>query len=169
MKSLNRIEVIIGGILVLIFIIWSYDTCSSSSKKYQPQEPPQQEQPDNQEPRAQEDAEQTTTTNSNTTAPAPTQQPVQAAPAQSAAFPVIYVKIDKLKMRDKPFLSGSTVLKELPKNAELYYLNNNTDYTDKITLDGVLYDEPWLEVQTKDGQSRGWVYGGGIRLYKLSN
>lgn len=157
MKSINRIEYIIGGILVLIFLIWSYDTCSSSSEKYQQKEPPVQEQP---EPKP---AEQPVAQNPTPTQPSPA--PVQSAPAASA-LPIIYVFTDKLKMRDKPFLSGSVVLVELSKNAELYFLNNKTDYTDKITLGTVAYDEPWIEVQTKDRQFRGWVYGGGVRFYK---
>jgi hypothetical protein len=158
MKSINRIEYIVGGILVFLFLIWSYNTCSSSSEKYQPKEPPVQEQP---EPKPAEPAAQNPPT--TTTQPAPA--PVQSAPA-ATALPIIYVFTDKLKMRDKPFLSGSVVLAELSKNAELYFLNNKTDYTDKITLGTVTYNEPWIEVQTKDRQFRGWVYGGGVRFYK---
>lgn len=166
MKSLNRLEIIIGAVLVLIFVIWSYDSCTSRVKKYQPQEPPPQEQPAEEEAPAQDNNQATSNSNTNNNTPAPVQQPVQQVPVQSAPFPTVFVKIDKLKMRDKPFISGSQILIELPKGAELYYLNNHTKYEDKFTLEGVTYSEPWLEVQTKDGQKRGWVYGGGIRIYQ---
>ena len=41
-----------------------------------------------------------------------------------------------------------------------------TTYKDKITLNSVAYDEPWLEVQTKDGKYKGWIYAGGVRAYQ---
>ncbi len=162
MKGLNRIELIVGGILVLIFLVWSFDTCSTSNKKYQPQEPAKQEEPKPQadnntnpnQPAANNDA-------ANPTPAQPAPVPVQTAPT----YTIVYVSTEKLNMRDKPFLSGSQIVTELRIGDELYYLNNKSEYKAKITLDNIPYEEPWIEVQTKDGK-RGWVYGGGIRFYK---
>ena len=41
---------------------------------------------------------------------------------------------------------------------------NEATFTEKINLRGTTYDEPWLKVQTQEGQI-GWVYGGGVKFY----
>lgn len=172
MKGLNRIELVVGGILVSIFLIWSYDTCSSSNQKYQRQQPAQQEEPapqaDNNTNNNNQNSNNNNTNTSNNNAnnpttvqPQPTQPPVQAVPN----IITIYISTEKLNMRNKPFLTGSQVIEELPRGTELFYLNNKSEYKDKITIDGVLYDEPWLEVQTKAGK-KGWIFAGGVRFYK---
>lgn len=168
MKSLQRVETVIIAVLVLIFLVWSYDACSSRRKRYQPQEPPASEQPAAEQqptqgaPAADNAAPATTNSAPATTTPAPT----TAAPA-APAFSTVYVHVAGLKLRDKATLSGSQVLAELPKGAALYYLNNKTTYNDQITLDNVAYNEPWIEVQTTDSrQIRGWVYAGGVRFYQ---
>lgn len=166
MKSLSRIEVVVGGILILIFLIWSVDRCQSGNKKYQPQEPPQQENTDANTASPDNSTTDTTPAANNTpSTPTPVQVTPTPAPAASP-FTVLYVHVEGLKVRDKPFISGSQVLTQLSKNTEVYYLNNKTEYPDKITLEGVEYNEPWVEVQTKDGKYRGWVYGGGVKFYK---
>jgi len=163
MKGLNRIELVVGGIIVMIFLIWSYDTCSSSNEKYKPQVPTEQE------PATQADNNDNANNNSNSNAtnnPTPQVQPTPAPPVQVApTYITVYVSTERLNMRDKPFLSGSKVVAELFKGAELFYLNNKTEYRNKITIDNIPYDEPWLEVQTKEGK-KGWIYAGGVRFYK---
>lgn len=170
MKSLQKLETAIIAILVLIFLVWSYDACSARRKRHQPQEPPVTEQPTTQPT---EQPAQPTTDPANSAAPttAPTTSPVTTQPAQptatAAAFSTVYVHINGLKLRDKATLSGSQVLAELPKGSALYYLNNKTTYNDQITLDNVTYNEPWIEVQTTDSrQLRGWIYAGGVRFYQ---
>lgn len=75
----------------------------------------------------------------------------------------IYVWVDKLRMREAPN-TKSKVLKELSAADPLKFLNEKTDFTQKITLRGTLFDEPWLKVETRDKQI-GWVYGGGVKFY----
>lgn len=165
MKSLNRIEIVVGGILVLIFLIWSFDRCQSNSSKYQPIEAPQEkvDPPSNQDNNNTSSSESSPTT--TTTAPAPKPvQPVVVAPVQT--YSAVFIHTDKLKLRDQPFVKDSKILMELPRGMELSYLGNKTTYKDKFTLDNVAYDAPWLEVQTKDGRLKGWVYGGGVKAYK---
>lgn len=78
--------------------------------------------------------------------------------------PMVYVYVEGLKLREEPYLN-KTVLAELTINTTLTYLNEKTPFAQKITLDNVTYNEPWLKVQTSDNLS-GWVYGGGVRFYK---
>ena len=75
----------------------------------------------------------------------------------------IYVWVDKLRMRAAPD-TKSKVLKELSAADPLTFLKEKSDFTQKITLRGTLFDEPWLKVKTRDNQI-GWVYGGGVKFY----
>ena len=45
------------------------------------------------------------------------------------------------------------------------YLNEKTDYKERINLRGTLFNEPWLKIQTDDGKE-GWVYGGAVKFYE---
>ena len=102
------------------------------------------------------------------------QQPVQQPqPAQNEprvvtveTSPTIFVNVNGLKLRDKPGVSGTNVLSQLPLHTALLFLNEQTDFREPITIEGVEYNEPWVKVKTKDGQYTGWVYGGGVRFYK---
>lgn len=168
MKSLQRIETVIIAILILIFLVWSYDACSARRKRYQPQEPPASEQSAQEEAQEEQQPAATdpSTATQQPTTPAAT-SPTTAAPTTAPSFSTVYVYVNGLKLRDKATLSGSQVLTELPKGAALFYLNNKTTYNDQITLDNVAYNEPWIEVQTADSrQIRGWVYAGGVRFYQ---
>jgi hypothetical protein len=167
MKSLNRVELVLGGIIILIFMMWFLGKCSSLSK-YTPQEPVQKadtsaQNPANntQQPAAQQPAQTPTIIQT----PA---APVQTAPTKVAvdAAPTVYVITAGLKLRDKPGLNGTRVIGELPINTALSFLNEQTDFKDKITVDGITYNEPWIKVKTKDNAFEGWVFGGGVRPYQ---
>mgnify|MGYP000070300524 CR=1 FL=1 len=75
----------------------------------------------------------------------------------------IYTWVDRLRMRELPD-TKSGVIKELSAGDPLIYLKEKSDFTQKITLRGVAFDEPWLKVKTSDGKI-GWVYGGGVKFY----
>lgn len=75
----------------------------------------------------------------------------------------IYVWVDKLRMREAPN-TKSKIIKELSAADPLVFLNEKSDFTQKITLRGTLFDEPWLKVKTRDDKI-GWVYGGGVKFY----
>lgn len=161
MKSLNRVELVLGSIILLIFLIWRFDKCSNGSK-YEPQEP----------------AIEAVLTPAADPLPGPTTAQPSAAPtaapvvveavkpAVTQSSPVIYVKIDGLKMRDKPGTSGTKVVAQLGLNTPLSYLGEQTSFKEKITIGETSYDEPWVKVRTTDGKLEGWVFGGGVRFYK---
>ncbi len=75
----------------------------------------------------------------------------------------IYTWVDKLRMREMPD-TKSKIIKELSAGDPLQFLNEKSDFTQKITLRGIAFDEPWLKVKTSDGKT-GWVYGGGVKFY----
>ena len=75
----------------------------------------------------------------------------------------LYAWVNKLRVRSQPD-TKSEIIGELKEGEAVYYNNEKSDFTQKITLRGISYDEPWLKVTTEEGQT-GWVYGGGLRLY----
>lgn len=77
----------------------------------------------------------------------------------------IYVWVDKLRLRAEP-TTQSEMVTALKEGDALTFLNERSDFTEKINLRGTLFDEPWLKVSTKNDQE-GWVYGGGIKFYKI--
>lgn len=77
----------------------------------------------------------------------------------------IYVWVDKLRLRSESTTSSETVA-TLKEGQALTFLNERSDFTEKINLRGTLFDEPWLKVSTADGKE-GWVYGGGVKFYKI--
>ncbi|MGB1120878.1 MAG: SH3 domain-containing protein [Saprospiraceae bacterium] len=76
----------------------------------------------------------------------------------------LFVWAEGLKVRAEPYLTSSVVT-TLPLNAQISFQGETSSFKQKITLDGIEYDERWLKVKTPDGKN-GWVYGGGIRLYQ---
>lgn len=79
---------------------------------------------------------------------------------------MVYSWVDKLRLREEPN-TKSAVIKELKEGEELKFTGKKSDFTQKISLRGQLYDEPWLEVETHDGKI-GWAFGGGVKFYKPS-
>ncbi len=77
----------------------------------------------------------------------------------------IYVWVDKLRLRTVAD-TKSDIITELREGEALVYLEERSDFTEKISLRGTLFDEPWLKVKTKDDKE-GWVYGGGVKFYKI--
>ncbi len=76
----------------------------------------------------------------------------------------IYAWVDKLRVREAPD-TKSKIITELKQGDSLTYLQEQSDFTQKITLRGKSFDEPWLKVRTGQDQT-GWVYGGGVKFYK---
>ncbi|MEM1120563.1 MAG: SH3 domain-containing protein [Bacteroidota bacterium] len=98
-----------------------------------------------------------------------TEQPTTAVTAKKVekepAAIEIYVWVDKLRLRTEP-TTKSEMVTTLREGEALNFLNERSDFTEKINLRGTLFDEPWLKIATKNGQ-KGWVYGGGVKFYKI--
>ncbi len=75
----------------------------------------------------------------------------------------LYAWVDQLRVRasaDKK----SEIVEEIPEGGALTFLEEKSDFTEKINLRGTLFNEPWLKVETASGKI-GWVYGGGVKFY----
>lgn len=72
------------------------------------------------------------------------------------------VNIDRLRMRETAGEKGK-VIKELDKGTILYDEGEVSDFTTRIKLRGITFDEPWLKVSTED-RTVGWIYAGAIHL-----
>lgn len=86
--------------------------------------------------------------------PLPIEQPT------NKTSPDLTVSVDKLRLRDQAGENGK-VLTELEKGSKLYDLEEMSDFTTKLSLRGIQYDEPWLKVATENKET-GWVYGGAV-------
>ena len=79
------------------------------------------------------------------------------------------VLVQGLRMREHPTLKSKSIV-SIPEDSVVTLLGEKTDYSEKITLRGLEYNEPWYLVSFS--KYKGWVYGGGISLRetpKLSN
>lgn len=74
----------------------------------------------------------------------------------------LIVVLDKIRLRDKAGLDG-VELEQLTKGTKLTFLGEISNFTTKIMLRGIQYDDPWLKVQIKEGQE-GWIYGGAVKF-----
>ncbi len=72
----------------------------------------------------------------------------------------LVANIDYLRLRSKAGTDSETVAM-LERGQVMHDLGEISDFTTKVELRGVKYDEPWLKVETAEGQI-GWVYGGGV-------
>ena len=115
------------------------------------------------------------------TVPRPAAKPAPAAPSVEQTVPFnpggsnsgetsesgmknVWTVTGDVKLRGTPGLDGK-LLGKIPKGVQLTYLNIKTDKNQKLTVDGVEQDEPWLKIRTPRG-TVGWVYGGVVRFYK---
>lgn len=99
----------------------------------------------------------------NTSESDTTQNPQDSVIAETRPTVIpIYTWVDRLRLRTKPD-SKSEILMEFPEGTTLYFLGEKSEHTQKVTLRGKTYDEPWLKVGTADG-TQGWIYGGAVRF-----
>lgn len=95
-----------------------------------------------------------------------TPEPLPEA-AKTAIIPLIHheayiVTVDNLRMRQQP---GRTteVLRKMPEGSILLSDGTVSDFTDKITLRGKAYEEPYLKVYLRNKEEQlGWVYRGAL-------
>ncbi len=90
-----------------------------------------------------------------------TPPPSKVAPTNQSV--VIYAWVDRLRIRTEADTKADIVA-EVAEGAALEFLGEKSDFTEKITLRGTLFNEPWLKVRTASGKE-GWIYGGGVKFY----
>lgn len=156
---LPKLEIIIVGVLFLVFLIWSISKCSATRQTYAEQA-------------AEEQAEQTRLDSMDKaqakeaikgldTGMAPIKKPM---PETGERVTPLYVITPALNLRTGPGLKFK-VLERYSLHDELQFLGEVTDTTQKINLGEIVTDEPWIKVRSPKG-TEGWVYGAGVDFYK---
>lgn len=82
--------------------------------------------------------------------------------SSSSSNPSLQTAVADLRLRDAPG-EGGGIIAILAKGTELEDLGEVSNFTTRVQLRGITYDEPWIKVKTPQGQS-GWVYGGGLNF-----
>jgi len=91
-----------------------------------------------------------------------TDKKVKHSPELGVTNCKIFVNTDGLRLRATPGENGKEI-KKLSQDEEIKDLNESSTFTSKIKLDGVWYEEPWLNIETMDGV-KGWVFAGAVRF-----
>lgn len=98
--------------------------------------------------------------------PKPDPAPTKTPPATDAAAGVpLFVTIDGLKLRKEPGLKGEAI-EQLKLNEQVTFLNQKTDWSQEINMDGEKVTDYWVKVRTASGKT-GWVFGAGLHYYKM--
>ena len=98
--------------------------------------------------------------NSSTITETPTETIPEDIPVEKMV-PLI-VNLDNLRLRADAGEKGKEIGR-LPKGTVLQDLGEVSDFTTRVRLRGIWFDEPWLKVRTEQGLE-GWVYAGAIRF-----
>ncbi len=78
---------------------------------------------------------------------------------ESETFTYYTTTVDNLSQREFPNLQ-SRIINRIGEGEKVEFLNETTDFTERVELRGRVYNEPWVKVDYQ-GQT-GWVYRGGL-------
>jgi len=93
----------------------------------------------------------------------PTIDQKEIPPALTKKAPTkLTVNIDNLRLRSTAGEDGDEVAR-LSKGTEVYDMGEISDFTTKVKLRGIQFDEPWVKVRTNKGIV-GWLYAGGLQF-----
>ena len=80
-------------------------------------------------------------------------------------YSTLYVTVDSLNMRVAPNLD-SMVIARLPRTEAVAFYGLRTSFRQKININNIIKNEPWVYIRNRTGQE-GWVYAGGLTFYKI--
>lgn len=87
----------------------------------------------------------------------------QTAETQTLDEPIeLEVILDNVRIRDVAGLKGKEIAR-LQKKSKVIFNGVFSDFTDKIKLRGIQYDDPWLKIKTMTGEE-GWIYGASVKF-----
>lgn len=154
---LPKIELLFIFIFFLVFITWTMSKCGSVQEEYAQEA--KKNTPLTEVVKAPNKKEETATKPAEVT-----KEEKVIAPVKIEKRTVLYVLLDGLKLRKGHHLDSS-VVKALKLNDEVYYLNETTDFKQKVNLGDRMAYEPWVKVRAYTGHE-GWVYGAGVHYFK---
>lgn len=154
-----NMELALIAMFFLSFIIWTVSKCTVTQAKYE------------------EEATSTAATNTvkKDSISAANTQAIKAAAKKAKTPPAkitktvvkevtkLYVVLDQLKLRNGP-TRDSSIVYQFKLNDRVTFLEQVTDFKEKINLGNRIADEPWIKVRGKGGHE-GWVYGAGVHYY----
>ena len=76
----------------------------------------------------------------------------------------LYVVLDELKLRKGPS-RDSSIVKQFKLHERVYFLEEVTEFRERINLGSRVAFEPWIKVRSKSGHE-GWVYGAGVNYHR---
>ncbi len=94
-----------------------------------------------------------------------TQSPEKESPQNvepSSKKTKLTVNIDNLRLRSTAGEDGDEIAR-LSKGTKVYDMGEISDFTTKVKLRGIQFDEPWIKVKTDKGVE-GWLYAGGLQF-----
>lgn len=159
---LPKMEILIILVFFMSFIVWAMSKCGETQAAYAQDE----------EGTTLEPIEKTTVEKPKESAVKPTVAAAESTPTKKVitktAVPekvtVLYIVLDGLKLRKGPHLDSS-IVRTIPINKEVYFLNEVTKFKQEINLGDRMALEPWVKVRTYSGHE-GWVYGAGVNYFK---
>lgn len=155
---LPKVELIIIGLFICFFLVWSVSKCNATRAKYAALEEPQEEEPVD------------TIATPVVTPPTSSEKNIRAADEIPRTirerYTPLYVTLDNLNVRADHNLNAK-IITELKLYDEVTFLNEVTNFEQEINLGFELTKEPWVKVKTERGYV-GWVYGAGVHYYKRS-
>ena len=86
--------------------------------------------------------------------------------ATNSDGPTLYVTLDGLNVRAEPGLKGKS-LTRLKLYETVTYMNQKTEWTQKINLGSEEVTDHWVKIKTGRGVT-GWVFGPGVHYYKIN-
>ena len=153
--SIPNMELILIGAFFVSFLFWAVSKCSVTQSKYE------------HEAALNAPKEVVDTVAHKKIDPISVDKPVKKAPKTKTVIrevSLLYAVVGGLKLRTGP-TRDSAIVQELALNEPIYFLNEVSDFKEKINMGAYIAEEPWIKIRTKRGQE-GWVYGAGINYYK---
>ncbi|NBC07919.1 MAG: SH3 domain-containing protein [Bacteroidetes bacterium] len=159
---LPKLEIIIVGVLFLVFLIWSISKCSATRKAYSKQAAEEQAEQNRLDSLDKAKAQEALA--GLDTSIQPLKKPAPPSDQPRERLTPLYVITPALNLRSGPGLKF-TVLERYNLHDELQFLGEVTDTTQRIDLGDIVTDEPWVKVKSPKG-TEGWVYGACVDFYK---
>ena len=162
-SGLPRIELILMSLFIMVFVVWSVNSCSKARRKIAQNKQLKVELADS---LAKAEKKQTNVLDSIRMAQARNVSQNMSADRTTSGT-TLFVTIEGLNMRETPDLKSEVVV-QLGLFDEVIYMDEVTDFTTPLNLGREEVDEPWFKVRTKKGHE-GWVYGAGVDFYKYKH
>lgn len=178
---LPKLEVLIIGVLFIGFIIWSFSKCQQTKTMYEQQATrtnaigelsPEAKAAAEDAAKKKEEAKKETEAKDKAEVEGGEETEGEEKKKKPRTRTVrepytpLYVSIEGLNVRMEPKLNADVVA-QLKLHEEVTFLNEVTEFKQKINLGTVEAYEPWIKIRTRKNKT-GWVYGAGVHYYKTT-